>query len=105
MPSPTTARGLLGNFLHGADPTAADQPALPPPVRFPTSLSLQATLAAGDGTGGCRSLQDGRGWGGEGRQPKQGRTGNYSRHVGGGDIDDGGDKDNEDGGGTAETIG
>ena len=70
MPSPTTARGLLGNFLRGADPPAADQRVSPPPFQSPTSSSLRAISVAGAGGGGARggaggrrSLWDGRGGG------------------------------------------
>ena len=70
MPPPTTVRGLLGHFPHGADPPATDQRASPLPVQFPTYLSLRAISAArsmGGGTrgeaGGCRSLRGGRGGG------------------------------------------
>ena len=49
MPSPTTARGLLGNFPRGADPPANDPRATTPPVRLLTSLFLQAISVAGAG--------------------------------------------------------
>ena len=49
MPSPTTVRGLLGNFPRGADPTANDPHATTPPVRSPKSLSLREISAAGAG--------------------------------------------------------
>ena len=54
MLSPTMARGILRHFPHGLYPSTADQRALPPPVRFPTSLSLQAISAAGAGGQGAR---------------------------------------------------
>ena len=67
MLSPTTARGLLGHFLRGADPPATDQCVSPTPVRLPTSSSLQAISAAGAG---------GRGVGqGERQQEPEGRRG------------------------------
>ena len=47
MPSPTTAREILGHFLRGADPPAINQHASTPPVRLPTYPSLRAILAAG----------------------------------------------------------
>ena len=49
MPSPTTVRGLSGNFLSGADPPAADHRVSPLSVRLPTYLSLQVILASGPG--------------------------------------------------------
>ena len=49
MPSPTTMQGLLGLFTRGADPPANEPRATIPPVQSPTSLSLQAILAAGAG--------------------------------------------------------
>ena len=49
MPSPTTARGLLGDFLSGADLPATNPRASPPPVRLPTSSSLRKILEAKDG--------------------------------------------------------
>ena len=71
MPPSTTARGMLGHFLHGADPPKVNQRASPLPVRSPTYSSLRAILAAGAGGGGgrggtgrCRSPRDGRGGGG-----------------------------------------
>ena len=90
MMSPTTARGLLGNFLHGADPPAADQNASPPPVQSPTSSSLRAILAAEargrgakGGAGEHKGLRDGgrgvggkeneTGTGGERRKARRGR--------------------------------
>ena len=54
MPSPTMAMGLLGNFPGGADPPATDQGATTPPVRSPTSLSLQEILTAGAGGRGVQ---------------------------------------------------
>ena len=53
MPSPTTARGLLGHFPQGADPPATDQCATTPPVRLLTSLSLRAISTAGTGGRGA----------------------------------------------------
>ena len=71
MPSPTTARGLLGNFLRGTDLPTTDQHASPLPVRLTTSLSLWAISAVGvgemgalGGVGGYRSLRNGGGGGG-----------------------------------------
>ena len=49
MMSRTTARGLLGHFSHGLDLPTVNQRASLPPVRSPTSLSLQEILAAGAG--------------------------------------------------------
>ena len=46
MPSPTTARGLLGLFPYGVDPPAINQRATTPPVRLPTSSSLRVISAA-----------------------------------------------------------
>ena len=60
MPSPTTARGLLGLFPHGAYPPATDQRATTPPVQLPTSLSFRAILAAGAGGRGARGGASGR---------------------------------------------
>ena len=81
MPSPTTARGLLGHFLCGADPPATDQRAPPPPVRSQTYLSLRAiseARARGRGAqGGAisrRSPRDGRGEGGWSRGGTRGGT-------------------------------
>ena len=44
MPSPTTARGLLGLFPRGAYPPATDQRATTPPVRLPTYSSLRSDI-------------------------------------------------------------
>ena len=70
MPSPTTARGLLGHFPRCADLPAINQRVSPPPVRSPTYLSLRPILAAGAGGGGSgvgsgrrRSPRDGVGGG------------------------------------------
>ena len=70
MPSPTTARGLLGHFLRGVDPPATDQRAPTRPVRLPTSSSIRVILAAGaggrcarGGSSGCRSPRDDGGGG------------------------------------------
>ena len=70
MPPPTTARGMLGNFLRGVDLPAVGQSASPPPVRSPTSSSLGEISAAGaggggtrSGAGGCKSPRDGGGMG------------------------------------------
>ena len=49
IPSPTITRGLLGHFPRGTDPPANGQHANTPPVQSPTSSSLWAILAAGDG--------------------------------------------------------
>ena len=54
MPSPTTARGLLGCFPRGADPPSNYQCASPPSIRFPTTSSLWVILAAGSGGWGAR---------------------------------------------------
>ena len=68
MPPPTTARGLLGHFLHGADPLSVCQRILSPPIRSLRSSSLRAILVAGYGGGGaragagrCRSPREGGG--------------------------------------------
>ena len=82
MPSPTTARGLLGDFPRSADPPAADQIVSLLPVQLPTSLSLQAILAAGARGGGARygagrrrSPRDNRGGGRRaGRRNRDGRV-------------------------------
>ena len=68
MPSPTTARGLLGNFLRSTYPPAANQRISPLPVRSPTSSSIRAISVAGSGEGGARGRSDGRRspWGGGG---------------------------------------
>ena len=60
MPYPTTARGLLGHFPQDADPPAAEQRATNPPIRLPTSLSLQAISAAADGGRGAWGGASGR---------------------------------------------
>ena len=57
---PTTARGPLGLFLHGADPPATNQRATTLPVRSPTYLYLQEILAAGAGGRGVRGGASGR---------------------------------------------
>ena len=71
MPSPTTARGLLGHFMRGVDPPAVNQRVSPPPVRSPISSFLWAIPAAGAGVGGARGDVGRRGsprdGGGEGR--------------------------------------
>ena len=54
MPSPTTARDLLGHFPRGADPPTTDQSATTPPARLPTSLSLRVISAAGAEGRGAR---------------------------------------------------
>ena len=76
MPFPITTQGLLGIFPQGADLPANDPHATTPPIRSPTSSSLQAILAAGagdrrarGGASGRRGPQEegrsGKGWGGE----------------------------------------
>ena len=67
MPPLTTARGLIGNFVRGADPPVVDQCDSPLPVQLPTSLSLRAISAARAGGEGVR--------GGTGRRkiPRDGR--------------------------------
>ena len=69
MLSPTTARGLLGHLLRGADPPATNQRASPLPVRSSTYSSLQAILADGAGGGGARGGAGGR------KIPRDGRGG------------------------------
>ena len=60
MPSPTTARGLLGTFLHGIDLPAVGQRVSPPPVWSPTYSALREISAAGAGGGGARGGAGGR---------------------------------------------
>ena len=80
MLSPAIDRGLLGHFLHGAEPSAVGQHALPLPVQSLIYLSLRAILAAGDRGGGARGGMAGRkipryskGWGrGSGERPRDG---------------------------------
>ena len=100
MLSPTTAKGLLGHFPHGADPPTTYQSASPPPVQLPISFSLRAISAAGDGgkgaqggASGSRSPRDGEGGGGgSGGKEQEQRRGDKRQDMGG-DEDDGGDKD------------
>ena len=75
MPPPTTAMVPLGNFPRGADPPTSNQRASLPPVRSPTSLSLQTILAAGAGGGGVR--------GGAGRRKIPRDSGGGGKGVGG----------------------
>ena len=111
MPSPTMGKGLLGNFLCGADPPATDQHDSPLPVLLPTSLSLRAILAtrAGGGgagrAGGHRILRDGRdGCRVEGgRGEIQGRMGNEACHGRGRSGDNRDDQNNRDGSEQEET--
>ena len=122
MPSPTTARVLLGHFPHGTDPPAVDQCAYPPPVRLLTSFSLQEILADGAGGGGTQGGAGGRksprysGGGGRGaggrtrerrgaskerrRRWQKGRRRSQRRAGGGGETEDppGGKQDNDTGG-------
>ena len=100
MPSPTTARGMLGHFPRGADPPATDQHASLPPVQYPTSLSLRAISVAGaggrgvrGGASGCRIPRDGRGGGRGAGGGGQGRRRGNERQSGGRDKDGGDDKD------------
>ena len=83
MSSTTTVRGLLCHFQYGVVPPATNQRASPPPVRLPTSLSLQAISAAGAGGGGTRGeasrRRSPRNSGGGGR----GAGGGGGRHGGG----------------------
>ena len=85
MPSPTTARGLLGHFPCGMYPPATDQRAPTPLVQSPKSSSLQSISAArAEGRGvwvgeiGRRSPRDDRGGGGAGaggrKMEGEGRT-------------------------------
>ena len=60
MPSPTTARGILGQFEHGTNPPTVFHPISSPPVWAPIYFSLQAILAAGASGRGCRAWQGGR---------------------------------------------
>ena len=57
MPSPTTMKGLLGQFLSDADLIATNQRASPPPVRFPEYFYLRAILAVGDGGEGAHGAE------------------------------------------------
>ena len=68
-PSPTTARVLLGHFLHGADPSAVCQCASPSLVWLPISPSLREILSAGAGVGGAQGCAGGR------RSPRGNRGG------------------------------
>ena len=61
MMSPTTTRGLLEHFPHGADPPANDPHATTPPVRLPTFSSLWAISAAGAGGRSAWGGASGRG--------------------------------------------
>ena len=78
---PTTTRGLLDHFPRGADPPANDRRATTPPVRSPTSLSLRAILATGDGGRGAWARASGRratrevGRGGSGGDNSEGWSG------------------------------
>ena len=107
MRSPTTGRGLLGDFPCGGDPPAFGQLALPPPVWSPTSLSLWEILAAragagaGAGVGGAlggagrRNILRDSGGGGKGARGKiQGQRRSEARQGEGGDGEEGGDRDN-----------
>ena len=112
MLSPTMSRGLLGTFLHGRYLLAANQRASPPPVRSPTFLSLWAISTDGAGGGGAKGgasghkgLRDARGGGrgaGEQNRDRQGKT---QGKEGGWARENRGDRDDGDGGGTAETNG
>ena len=110
MPSPTTARGLLGHFMRGVDPPAVNQRVSPPPVRSPISSFLWAIPAAGAGVGGARGDVGRRGsprdGGGEGRGAGgeiQGRMGNDAWQELGRAEDYGGDSGDGNGGGWEET--
>ena len=88
MPSPTTARGLLGIFSRGANPPVTNPCATTAPVQLPTCLSLWAILAAGSGGRSARGGGSGRrdpreeggrragegGWKGEGTGRPQGEA-------------------------------
>ena len=78
IPSPTTARGLLGQFLRVMDPSAVNQRAIPVPVWLPTYLSLLSILAAMAGGGGAR--------GGAGEHKSLRDGGGGARGTGGGSI-------------------
>ena len=76
MPSPTTARLLLGHFPRGVDPPADDRRATTLPVRSPKYSYLRAILAAGSrgrstwgGASGPRGPRE-VGRGGEGGEAK-----------------------------------
>ena len=74
MPSPATARGLLGHFVCSADSPIVCQPTSTPPVRVPISSSLPVISGA-----------SGRGsWGRAGRQrsPWEGGRGGGGCHGG-----------------------
>ena len=81
MPSPTTMRGLLGQFPRGTDLPANDRCATTPPVRSPKSLSLRAISAAGAGGRSAWAGASGRratrevGEGGAGGDNSEGRSG------------------------------
>ena len=81
MPSPTTMRGLLGQFPRGAYPPANDRRATTPPVRLPTSLSLRVISTAGAGGRGVWAGASGRrstsevGRGGAGKEESKGWRG------------------------------
>ena len=60
MLSPKTTRGLLGHFPRGADTPANNQRVTTLPFRSPTSSSLRAILAAGDGGMGAWARARGR---------------------------------------------
>ena len=104
MPSPTTARNLLGHFPHGTDPPAAGQPASPLPVQSPTSSSLQVVSAAGAGGEAQGAVQANT----RARRTAEvvvgvrweivGRKGDKAWHGKGGAGDNRGDRDNYNGG-------
>ena len=68
---PTTARGQLGHFPLGSDPTATDHCYPPTPIGSLISSSLRVISSDGDGgrgvwggASGCRSPRDSGGGGG-----------------------------------------
>ena len=68
MPYPTTARGLLGHFLHGGDPPATDQSDAPLPVQFSNIFVLMGNI-------GCQGWGKGRAGQGERPQDPEGQRG------------------------------
>ena len=66
MPSPITARGVLGHFLHSIYLPSVFQSTSPLSVRFPVYFPLQVILVGGyrggwaqGGAAGRRSLKEG----------------------------------------------
>ena len=60
MPSPTTARGLIGIFPRGADSHATDQHSTTRLVQSSTYSFLRAILAARSGGRGTRGVASSR---------------------------------------------